>query len=58
MAIVYKNGDFIVRGPPYTKKEEAEFYKRIGNIKSLTVVGQTPAERKARKQKEEQPPPQ
>ncbi len=51
MAILKSIEGVILRGPPYTKKEDAAFYKRIGSIKSLTVASPLPSERKAQRPK-------
>ena len=47
---------FVLHGPPYTKEEEAAFYKRIGKIKSLTVASSPPSERKAQQPKAQESP--
>lgn len=47
-----------LHGPPYTKAEESDFYKRLGKIKSLTVASPHPFERKARQPKAPKSQPQ
>ena len=53
MVLKYTRDGIAYRQPPYSKEEDAAFYKRIGSIQSLTVVSSRPAsEYSARQPKE------
>ena len=47
MVLKYTPNGTPYREPPYSREEDAAFYKRLSNIQSLTVVAARPEERKS-----------